>query len=48
MTIYFMSGGKYDFHDVSRETYDGLLHARHKQTYFNETVKDKFKHTKIY
>lgn len=48
LTIYFLSGGKYIYKNVPRETYEELLHAKHKSTVFNNSIKDKFEYQKIH
>lgn len=48
LTVYFLGGGKYEYENVDFNTYEGLLNAKHKQTFFDENIRDKFSYTKIY
>lgn len=48
LTVYFLGGGKYELFDVPYEKYEGLINAKHKQTYYDENLRDVYKHEKIY
>lgn len=44
--VQFLSGGYYIYHDVPRETFDELLYAPSKGSYFNREVRNVYRFTK--
>lgn len=47
LEIAFQSGGVYQYFDVSRETYEGLLGARSHGGYFHENVRGQYDYRRI-
>lgn len=47
LEIEFHNGSVYQYEDVSKNTYQALLDAPSKGKYFNESIKGKFKFSKI-
>lgn len=42
LTIWFDSGGRYDYFGVPEHVYTGLLRAESKGRYFNQFIRDRY------
>lgn len=48
LTVYFLGGGKHEYHDVPYDKYAALLSAKSKGQFFNDKIRDVYKSEKIY
>jgi hypothetical protein len=46
MDVVFVSGNRYQYHDVPEETYRQMKRAFSKGKYFNVHIRDSFRHTR--
>jgi hypothetical protein len=46
LELQFVSGRRYLYHDVPEETYRGMRQAFAKGEYFNEHIRDRYRHTR--
>lgn len=42
LTIWFDSGGRYDYFDVPEQVYVGLMRAESKGRYFNQNIRGRY------
>jgi len=47
MHITFCSGGTHKFHDVDKETYEGLKSAKSPGSYFHANIRRSYKSSKV-
>jgi len=47
LRVWFHSGGVYEYREVAKETYDGLMSAESHGKYFHRHIKDRHDHTKL-
>jgi hypothetical protein len=46
LDVVFVSGNRYRYHDVPEETYRGMRQAFSKGEFFNEHIRDHYRHTR--
>ena len=47
LELVFVSGRRYRYHDVPRETYSAMRLAFSKGEFFNAHIRDQFRHTRL-
>jgi lysyl-tRNA synthetase class 2 len=46
LTLQFVSGRRYRYHDVPEETYVAMRNAFSKGEFFNANIRDQYRHTR--
>jgi lysyl-tRNA synthetase class 2 len=47
LDVVFVSGRRYRYHQVPEQTYDEMRRAHSKGEFFNDRVRDQYRHTRV-